>query len=63
MNFSATRPVEPAALAKARDAFSFENRQISPARQASDVSEYDQMIRELERKPSTRETLLALASA
>lgn len=63
MIFSATRTEEPAALAKVRDAFRFENRQIRPARQASEISEYDQMIRELERKPSPRETLLALASA
>jgi len=62
MSFSAPRPVEPTASVTAKDALRFENQQIRPARQATDASSYDLMIRKVDRKPSTRETLLTLAS-
>lgn len=62
MSFSAPRPVEPTASVTAKDALRFENQQIRPARQAADASRYDLMIRQLDRKPSTRETLLAFTS-
>jgi hypothetical protein len=62
MSFSAPRPVEPTASVTAKDALRFENQQIRPARQATDASSYDLMIRQVDRKPSTRETLLTLAS-
>lgn len=61
MSFSAPRPAEPSASIAARDALRFENQQIQPARQAKDASQYDLMIRQLDRKPSTRETLLSFS--
>ncbi|WP_322617471.1 hypothetical protein [Pseudomonas sp. BIC9C] len=62
MNFSAPQPVEPTASVTAKDALRFENQQIRPARQTTDASSYDLMIRQIDKKPSTRETLLTLAS-
>jgi len=62
MSFLAPRPVEPTASVTAKDALRFENQQIRPARQSTDASSYDLMIRQVDRKPSTRETLLTLAS-
>lgn len=62
MSFSASCPAEPSASAVAKNALRFENQQIQPARQAKDASQYDLMIRQLDRKPSTRETLLSFSS-
>ncbi len=62
MSFSASRPAEPSASVTARDALRFENQQISPARQEKDATQYDLMIRRLDKKPSTRETLLSFSS-
>lgn len=59
MSFSAPRPAETSASLTARDALRFENQQIRPARQAKDASQYDLMIRQLDRKPSTQETLFS----
>ncbi|WP_236179228.1 hypothetical protein [Pseudomonas mosselii] len=62
MSFSAPHPLEPSASVAAKEALRVENQQIRPARQAVDASRYDLMIRQLDRKPSTRETLLAFTN-
>lgn len=62
MCFSAPHTAEPTASVTAKDALRFENQQIRPARQATDASRYDLMVRQLAKKPSTRETLLAFTS-
>jgi hypothetical protein len=62
MSISAPRDAGQCASDAARDALRFENQQIQPARQTKDASQYDLMIRQLDRKPSTRETLLSFSS-
>ena len=61
MIFSLPQSSKPSASAVARDALSFENQQIRPARQLKDASQYDLMLRRLDSKPSVHEILVTFS--